>query len=73
MASRILFNRIVPSFRPFVQQSRSIKYTTQFAIDRQAVKVHAHHTAGNPSSSISLTSRPLAKNNPLVPCTRCQD
>jgi hypothetical protein len=43
MASRILFNRIA---RPFVQQTRSIKYTTQFAVDRRAVKEHAHHTAG---------------------------
>ena len=46
MASRILFNRILLTTRPFIQQTRSIKYTTQFAVDRRAVQEHAHHTAG---------------------------
>jgi hypothetical protein len=60
MASRLLFNRIATSARPFAQQqSRSIKYTTQFALDRQAVKDHAHSTAGNPSDTIA-DSRSLA-------------
>lgn len=46
MASRTLFNRIALSARPFAQQSRGVKYTTQFALDRKGVKDHAHHTAG---------------------------
>jgi len=45
MASRVLFKRIVPFSRPFVQQSRGVKYTTEFALERQGVKDHAHGTA----------------------------
>jgi hypothetical protein len=51
MASRALFSKIFARSRPLIQQSRSIKYTTKFALDREAVKEHAFHTAG---SSFSL-------------------
>ena len=70
MASRNLFKRIIPFARPPVQQqSRSIQYTTKFAIDRKAVKDHAHHTAGTPSPQTILTFRSLAKSNNLVPAS----
>jgi len=69
MASRVLSRRIVPVGRPFVQQSRGVKYTTQFALDRKGVKDHAHSTAGTiqPIHEIALTTRPMEKSNPLVP------
>jgi len=50
MASRVLFRRIVPVSRLFVQQSRGVKYTTEFALERKGVKDHAHGTAGTIST-----------------------
>lgn len=67
MASRVLFNRIsLSSARPLIQQSRSIKYTTKFALDRKAVKDHAHHTAGRDPRRNTANTRHLAKGNPVV-------
>jgi len=45
MSSRTLSRKISLATRSLAQQSRSVKYTTKFALDRKAVKDHAHQTA----------------------------
>jgi hypothetical protein len=46
MSSRALLTRIAASARSIGQQTRGVKYTTKFALDRAAVKAHARDTAG---------------------------